>query len=406
MVELDVKKIREDFPIFENDEGLVYLDSAATSQRPKVVIDAVSDFLRNENSNVSRGLYGLAESANERFENSRRVVGDFIGAKSSEIVFTRGATDSLNILARVLDQLVGKGRDEILLSEMEHHSNLVPWQELAKRKNMKLKFVKVRDDFTLDMNDLKSKITKNVAVVSIAHVSNVLGVVNPVREISEVVRSNGSVFVVDAAQSVPHLKVDVRDLGCDFLVFSSHKMLGPFGVGVLFGREELLEKLSPDSFGGGIVENVDFEDSSFKVSPFRFEAGTQNISGVIGLGAAVSYLCDLGMEKIEAREKGLFDYAFGRLKEIPGVEIYSLGGMNNSGILSFNIDGVHSHDVACLLDEDGVAIRAGNCCAQPLMRSLGLGSGVCRVSFYFYNSFEDVDRLVEGLKKIKLRFGV
>jgi cysteine desulfurase/selenocysteine lyase len=399
----EAKKLKKNFPIFKNNPGLIYLDSAATSQKPESVIKAMTSFYENENANVSRGLYDLAEKATKRYEEARETVAKFIGAESKEIVFTRNATEAINLLSYTIESLVKYERNEILLTEMEHHSNLVPWQQLAKRKGMRLKFVKIRENFTLDIADLKSKLTNRTAIVALTHASNVLGTINPVKEIIELGKSMGAITVIDASQSIQNIGIDVKYFGCDFLVFSSHKMLGPTGIGVLYGRKELLEQMRPFNFGGGMIKRVSLEDAEWADIPQKFEAGTQNIAEAIGLGEAIKYIQDIGIENIHNWEKELTKYALNKMKEIPGLVVYNPGSEKSVGIVSFNIEGVHPHDVADLLNSQGIAIRAGHHCAMPLMKILGV-SGTCRASFSIYNTFEDVDALVKCLKRIQEKF--
>ena len=397
------KILKKDFPIFKNNLGLIYLDSAATSQKPKKVINAIADFYEKENANISRGLYTLAEKATMRYEASRSVVADFIGAEKNEVVFTRNSTESLNLLSYTILPLIRKGKDEILLTEMEHHSNIVPWQELAKRLGFKLKFVKIKSDFTLDMNDLKNKLSDKTAIVAFTYISNVLGTINSVKEIVKIAKQKGAITIIDAAQAIQHLSINVKNIGCDFLVFSSHKMLGPMGVGVLYGRSELLEKMKPFNFGGGMIKKVSLESVEFANVPQRFEAGTQNVPGVIGLAEAIRYIKKIGIKDIVEWDKQLLQYTLNKLKDVKGIEVYNPGINNGVGIISFNLKGIHPHDVSELLNKEGVAIRAGHHCAMPLMKALNV-SGTCRVSFYIYNTFEDVDKLVKSLKKIRGRF--
>ena len=397
------KALKKDFPIFKNNPELIYLDSAATSQRPKSVIDAVTNFCEKENANISRGLYTLAAKATEKYEDARKVVAEFIGAEKNEVVFTKNTTESINLLSYTIKSIFPNGKNEILLTEMEHHSNLIPWQQLAKRRNMKLRFVKIKSDFTLDMNDLKNKLSDKTAILSITYVSNVLGTINPIKEIVKLAKSKGAITIVDAAQAIQSLPVNVKEIGCDFLVFSSHKMLGPMGIGVLYGRRELLEKLPPFNFGGGMIKKVTLEDAEWADVPQRFEAGTQNIAEAVGLAEAIRYIKKIGMENIQNWEKELLRYVLKKLKEVPGIKTYNPGANNSVSIISFNLSRVHPHDVAELLNKDGIAIRAGHHCAMPLMAALKV-PGTCRVSFYIYNTFEDVDAFTESLKKISLRF--
>ena len=405
-----VKKLKRDFPIFRNNRKLVYLDSAATSQRPRSVIRTMNDFLEKDNANPGRGLYTLSQRAMKRYNDSREVVADFIGAKSKEIVFTKNTTESLNLLSYTLHELVKKGKTEILLTEMEHHSNLVPWQQMAKRHGMTLNFIKVKKGFVLDMKDAKNRIKHKTAILAVCHVSNTLGTVNPVKQLVKLAKAKGVISIVDAAQSVPHMKIDVKDLGCDFLVFSGHKMLGPTGIGVLYGREELLEKLPPFMFGGGMIKSVSFYNSEWADFPEKFEAGTQSVVGSIGLAEAIKYLEGIGLQNINEWESQLLVYALEKLQTIPGIQIYNtlLYSGKSSGIISFNLERIHPHDVSELLNVKRIAIRAGHNCTMPLMGQLGLKkekvSGVCRVSFSFYNTFEDIDKLVKTLKKINKRF--
>jgi cysteine desulfurase/selenocysteine lyase len=398
------KRLKEDFPIFKHNLGLVYLDNAATSQRPSAVINAVKEFAERDNANVGRGVYTLAERAMKKYGQARAVVANFIGAEPNEIIFTRNTTESINILAYTLPSIIPKGKNEILVSEMEHHSNIVPWQQLAKRNNMKLKFVKITKDFTLDMNDFNSKLNNKTAIVSICHVSNVLGTVNPVKEIMKLAKSKGAITIIDAAQSIQHISINVKEIDCDFLTFSGHKVLGPNGVGILFGKKELLEKLQPFNFGGGMISKVTKEDAEWAKIPEKFEAGTQNIAEAIGLAESLSYIKKIGLENISQWENYLLKYALKRLKEVPGIKIYNPGADSSISLVSFNLPGIHPHDVAGLLNEKKIAIRAGHCCAMPLMEILNAKGGVCRASFSFYNTLEDIDALVETLKEIQQRF--
>ena len=396
------KKLKKDFPIFKNSQGLVYLDNAATSQRPKQVIKAVIGFYEKENANPGRGIHTLAEKAMIRYNEARKIVSNFVGADSKEIVFTRNATESLNLLSYTLLSIIPKGKNEILLTEMEHHSNLVPWQQMAKRSGMVLKFVKIKEDFTLDLEDAKRRITEKTAVFAFTAVSNVLGTVNPMKELTKIAKQKGALVIIDGAQAVSHIKVNVKDIGCDFFAFSSHKMLGPGGIGVLYGRKELLEKMRPFNFGGGMIKNVGFDSTEFANIPEKFEAGTQHIADAVGLAEAIKYLEKIGMKNVSEWEKKLTEYAYSKLSTIEGVKIYSF--KNSSSIVSFTLEGVHGHDIAELLNRDKIAIRAGHQCAMPLMNVLGVKGGVCRISFSFYNTFEDVDKLIKSLKKVKEKF--
>ncbi|MBI2133305.1 cysteine desulfurase [Candidatus Woesearchaeota archaeon] len=395
---------REDFPILArkvNGHPLAYLDNASTSQKPKQVISAVSDFYENHNSNIHRGIHSLSEEATEMYEDSHVKVARFVNADNGEIIFTRNTTESINLLAYSLC-LGLKAGDEILLTEMEHHSNLVPWQQIALKGGLKVRFARVDDSGAIDMEHFSSLLGKRTRIVSVGHVSNVLGTINPVREISKASRDNGSVSIIDAAQSVPHMPVDVKSLGCDFLAFSSHKMLGPTGVGVLYGKRHILESLPPFLFGGDMIRQVDFGNSRFNDVPWKFEAGTPDIAGAVGLGAAVDYLGRIGMDAVLDHGRKLSDYARSRLLLTPGIELYGPSGKRGS-LLSFNLKGVHSHDVAEILDRDGIAVRAGHHCAMPLMRKLGI-TGAVRASFYLYNSKDEIDRLESSILRVRKVF--
>ena len=398
------KQLKKDFPIFSHNLGLVYLDNAATSQRPKQVINSIVNFTERDNANVGRGVYSLAERAMKKYNQARTVVSSFIGAEPDEIVFTRNATESLNLLAYTLQSIIPKDKNEILLTEMEHHSNIVPWQQMAKRNKMELKFVKITKDFILDMNDFNSKLNNKTAIFSFTHASNVLGTVNNVKLLTRLAKEKGALVIVDAAQAIQHLPVNVKEIACDFMAFSGHKMLGPNGVGVLYGRKELLEKLPPFNTGGGMIESVDSEKSTWAKIPEKFEAGTQNIADAVGLAAAIDYMNKIRFENISEWEKNLLKYALKRLKEVPSIKIYNPGEDKSISLVSFNLQGIHPHDVASLLDEKKIAIRAGHMCAMPLMEKLGVKGGVCRASLSFYNTFEDIDALVDTLKEIQEKF--
>jgi cysteine desulfurase / selenocysteine lyase len=407
-MKIDNKKaqeLRKDFPIFKNNPNLIYLDNAATSQRPQIVIDTVKDFAEKENANVQRGLYTLSEKAMEKYKEARKTISIFINAKEKEIIFTKNTTEALNLLAYTISEIIPKGKekDEIVLSEMEHHSNLVPWQQLAKRNKMKLKFIKIKEDFTLDLEDAKAKISDKTAIVSIVHASNVLGTINPIKEIIGLAKEKKALTIIDAAQSVSHLRVDVKDLDCDFLAFSGHKLLGPTGMGVLYGKQALLEKLPPFLFGGGMIKKVTYKDSEWANIPEKFEAGTQNIAETIALAKAIEYIEKIGIENISQWESELLKYSLEKLKQIKDIEIYNPGIKQSISVLSFNPKGIHGHDVASLLNNNNIAIRAGHNCAMPLIEKLNVPS-VSRVSLAFYNTFEDIDKLAESLIKIKTKF--
>lgn len=399
----DIQKIREDFPILKKkikNKPLIYLDSAATTQKPIQVIQAVSDFYKNSYSNVHRGTYTLSEEATNLYESARANVAKFINAKSNEsIVFTRNATEAINLIASSWGREFLKPGDEILLTQMEHHSNLIPWQLIAKEKSAKLKFIPLTSQGKLDLSGLNELINGNTKFVSLVHVSNSLGTINPVKEIIKFSHKYEVPVLIDATQSVPHMDVDVSDLDCDFLVFSGHKMLGPSGIGVLYGKPEILEKIPPYMGGGEMINEVQFEWSDYREIPWKFEAGTPNIAGAIGLAAAIDYINQIGKSEIEKHEKELTLYTVEKLMQIDNIEIY--GPIEERGpIVAFNISGIHPHDVSTILDEEGIAIRAGHHCTQPLMRLLNVPATV-RASFYIYNTFDEVEKFISGLKKVK-----
>ncbi len=398
------KKLKEDFPIFGHNLGLVYLDNASTSQKPKQVLQTLTNFYERDNANVGRGVYSLAARAMEKYNQARKVVAGFINAHPEEIIFTKNTTESINLLSYTLQSLIPRDKNEILLTEMEHHSNLIPWQQMAKRLGLKLKFVKITKDFVLDMNDLNQKLTNKTAVFAFAYASNVLGTINDVKILSRLAKEKGAITVIDAAQSIQHIPINVKEIGCDFLAFSSHKMLGPNGIGVLYGRKELLEKMPPFNFGGGMIETVSWQDSTWQNPPEKFEAGTQNIAGAVGLAAAIDYMKSIEIENIKQWENQLLKYTLKRLNEVKDIIIYNSDFNNKASIISFNIKGIHPHDVAELLNEKKIAIRAGHMCAMPLMSELNAKSGVCRASLAFYNTFEDIDALVDALKEIQEKF--
>lgn len=403
------KQIKQDFPILfqeVNDEPLVYLDNAATSQKPKQVIETLVHYYENDNANVHRGVHTLAERATSSYEASREKVRQFIGAKSTkEILFTRGTTTSLNWVSRSLgDALVNEG-DEILISQMEHHSNVVTWQQLAKRQNAKLVYVDLTDEGELDLADAKSKINEKTKIISIAHASNVLGVVNPIKQLTKLAHEVGAIMIVDGAQSVPHMSVDVVDLDVDFFAFSGHKMCGPTGIGVLYGKQEILEKMDPIEFGGEMIDFVYHDHSTWTELPWKFEAGTPNIAGAIALGSAIDYVTEIGLDNIHQHEQELVNYVLPKLKEIEGLTIYGPNKPEkHSGVIAFNLEGIHPHDTATALDMEGIAVRAGHHCVQPLLAYLGV-QATARASFYFYNTKEDADRLVDAIKATKEFFG-
>jgi len=396
---------RADFPILQrtaNEKRLVYLDNGATTQKPLSVIRAVEQYYHAFNANPHRGAYELSVKATEIYENTRDKVRDFLGAaKSSEIIFTKNATESLNLVAYSYGMNFIHAGDEIVISIAEHHSNLVPWQQVAKAKGAVLKYLYVNDDGTLPEAELEQKITARTRLVAITHVSNVLGIINPIKRITELAHAVGAVVVVDGAQSVPHLPVNVQELDADFFVFSGHKMLAPMGIGVLYGKEELLEAMPPFLFGGDMIEYVQEQDTTFAPLPAKFEAGTQNVGGAMGLSAAIDYLQAIGLPAIEEAEKDLVRYAIAELRKLPYITLYGCGDLvDKTGVISFNVQDIHPHDVSSILDADGIAIRAGHHCAHPLMKYLGVNA-TCRASLYFYNTRSDIDALVDSLSRVR-----
>jgi len=403
----DVKKLRADFPALAqkvHGKPLVYLDSAATSQKPRAVIEALRKFYREDNSNVHRGIHALAERATAAFEEARGKVAGMIGAPGpGNIVWTRGATEAVNLVAYAWARRRLEAGDEILLTPMEHHSNLVPWQMAAADTGARLRFIPMLDDFTLDLGRLDELVNPRTRLVAVTHVSNVLGTINPVDRIAAAARSVGARILVDAAQSVPHMPVDVAGFDPDFMVFSGHKMLGPTGIGVLYGRADVLEEMEPFHGGGEMILEVQLERSTYKEPPYKFEAGTPPIAEAVGMGAAVDYLLGVGMADVHAHESALAAYAIEALEAIEGVTVYGPRG-DRGGEVSFSLKGIHPHDLATIVDTEGVAIRAGHHCAQPLVRRLGVGS-TARASFYLYNTREEVDALVRAIDKARSIFG-
>lgn len=400
---IDVEKIRKDFPILDqivNDEPLVYLDNAATTQKPKAVLEAVNRYYQEDNANVHRGVHTLAERATASYEAARETVRRFINASSTkEVLFTRGTTTGLNWIGRFAEEILEEG-DEVLISIMEHHSNILPWQEACRKAGAKLVYVYLKDG-GLDLEDFRKKLTDRTKFVSIAHASNVLGVINPVQEIAQLAHEKGAIVVVDGAQSVPHMKIDVQKLDADFFVFSGHKMAGPTGIGVLYGKEQYLNQMSPVEFGGEMIDFVYEQSATWKELPWKFEAGTPNMAGAIGLAAAIDYLEAIGMDAIERHEQDMIAYVFPKLQAIEGLKIYGSQDLaKRSGVISFNLGDLHPHDLATALDYEGVAVRAGHHCAQPLIQYLEVPA-TARASFYLYNTKEDCDKLVEALIKTK-----
>ncbi|OFD38703.1 cysteine desulfurase [Bacillus mycoides] len=402
---MNIHEIRKQFPILDqkvNGKQLVYFDSAATSQKPIQVIETLERYYKEYNSNVHRGVHTLGTKATDAYEGAREKVRKFINAKSmEEIIFTRGTTTALNTVAASYGLDNVKEGDEIVISYMEHHSNIIPWQQVAKKTGATLKYLPLQPDGTISLEDVRQTVTPNTKIVSIMHVSNVLGTINPVKEIGAIAHENGAIMIVDGAQSAPHMKVDVQDLNCDFYALSAHKMCGPTGIGVLYGKKELLNNMEPIEFGGEMIDFVDLQESTWKELPWKFEAGTPIIGNAIGLGAAIDFLEEIGLHNIEKHEHELAQYALERLSEVDGVTIY--GPKHRAGLVTFNIDDVHPHDVATVLDVEGIAVRAGHHCAQPLMKWLK-ASSTARASFYLYNTKEEIDTFVESLIKTKEYF--
>ncbi|MDT8975431.1 cysteine desulfurase [Paenibacillaceae sp. P-4] len=400
------RELREQFPILNqeiNGHPLVYLDSAATSQKPRSVIDAIQAYYEKDNSNVHRGVHTLGSRATDAYEGAREKVARFINAaRTEEIVFTRGTTSALNLVASSYGRSVCREGDEIVITQMEHHSNFIPWQQVAKATGAALKFIPMQEDGTLLLSDVEQTITDRTKIVSIAYASNVLGIVNPVKQIAEIAHRHGAVIVVDGAQSTPHMRIDVQDLDCDFYALSGHKMCGPTGIGALYGKMALLEKMEPIEFGGEMIDFVELYDSTWKDVPARFEAGTPIIAGAVGLGAAIDFLNEVGLDNIHKHEMQLGAYAVERLSEIEGLSIYGPRS-ERIGLVTFNLDDVHPHDLATVLDAKGIAVRAGHHCCQPLMRWLKV-SASARASFYLYNTEADIDRLAEALRETKEYF--
>ena len=398
---IDIKK---DFPLLNektvNGKMISYLDSAATTQKPIQVLNAIDAFYKKYNANPHRGTYQLSQEATEQYEQAREKIANFINAPSKEqIIFTKNASESLNLLAYSYGMDNIKEGDEIVISIMEHHSNLVPWQKVAKSKNATLKYMYINEEYELSDEEIENKITDKTKIVSITQVSNVLGTINNVEKIIKTAHKHGAIVIVDGSQSIPHMKIDVQKMDCDFFIFSGHKLLAPLGIGVLYGKKKLLNNMSPFLMGGDMIEYVYEQDTTYAPLPNKFEAGTQNAGGAVGLAAAIDYINELGYDKIDEIEKELMDYAYEKLQPLDYLELYMTPNKeNHQGVISFNIKNVHPHDVASILDSENVCVRSGNHCAQPLLRYLGLDS-TCRVSFYFYNTKEDNDNLVNALDK-------
>ncbi|MBA9085074.1 cysteine desulfurase/selenocysteine lyase [Fontibacillus solani] len=403
---MNAELIKEQFPILNqeiNGHPLVYLDSAATAQKPRAVLDALKHYYEFDNANVHRGVHTLGSRATDAYEGAREKVAKFIGAAhTKEIVFTRGTTTALNLVASSYGPSAVKSGDEIVITPMEHHSNLIPWQQLALRTGATLKYIPLQPDGSIALDEVEKIITDKTRIVATAYVSNVLGVVNPVKEIAAIAHKHGAVMVVDGAQSTPHMKVDVQNLDCDFYAFSGHKMCGPTGIGVLYGKKHLLESMEPIEFGGEMIDDVGLHESTWKELPWKFEGGTPIIAGAVGLAAAIDFLQEIGLDEIHRHETKLAAYAIGRLSEIEGITIYG-PREREVGLVTFNLDDVHPHDVATVLDASGIAIRAGHHCCQPLMRWLE-ASATARASLYIYNTEQDIDRLAEALIQTKEYF--
>lgn len=399
-----LNKYREDFPILNANDSLVYLDSAATTQKPKSVIEKMKEYYYEENANPHRGLYDLSVKATKAYEDARDKVAAFVGAKSSkEIIFTRNTSESLNLIAMTYGNMVIQEGDEIVISILEHHSNLLPWQRLAKEKGAVLKYLYL-DNYKITQEEINTKITSKTKIVALTHVSNALGIKTPVELVINKAHSVNAVVILDCAQSIPHGKIDVQKLDVDFMAFSGHKMLAPMGIGVLYGKEKLLEITPPFLTGGEMIEYVTENDATFAPLPQKFEAGTPNVSGAVGLAAAIDYIESIGYDKIREIEEDLISYALEKLRKLSNITIYGNLHEERTGVIAFNVLDVHPHDTSSILDGDGIAIRAGHHCAQPLMRYLGVAS-TCRASFYFYNTREDVDKFIESLSKVRRVLG-
>lgn len=401
---MDIKKIRQDFPILGeqvNGKDLIYLDTSATSQTPLKVIEAMNDYYREYNSNVHRGVHTLGTKATDAYEKARMKVRSFINAKRfEEIVYTRGTTAAINLVARSFGDLVIEEGDEIVVNEMEHHANIVPWQQLAKRKGAELVFIPLEEDGTIALDSVKAAMSDKTKIVAITHVSNVLGTINDIKSIAEIAHAHNAYISVDGAQAVPHMAVDVQELDVDFYAFSGHKMLGPTGIGILYGKAELLDKMEPIEYGGDMIDYVYKTESTWTDLPVKFEAGTPMIAEAVGLNAAIDYINELGIDNIYQHEKELVAYAYDKISAIEGIEIYGPGKDKRAGLITFNLQGVHPHDLATALDSEGIAVRAGHHCAQPLMKWCE-ASSTARASFYIYNTIEEIDQFIESLEKTK-----
>lgn len=391
--------LKKDFPLL-NSKDITYLDSGATTQKPQVVIDAMNNYYENSNANPHSGAYKLGIESTEIYAKGRERVSKFLNARyPEEILFSKNATESLNLFAKSYGMDNLSQGDEVVISIMEHHSNLVPWQEVCKEKGATLKYIYMNENYELSDEEIESKITDKTKIVGITHASNVLGTINDVKKIIRYAHKKGAIVIVDASQSIPHMKIDVQDLDADFLAFSAHKIMGPLGIGVLYGKKELLNKMNPFIVGGDTIEYVYEQSTTYAIAPNKFEGGTQNVAGVVGLVAAIDYIESVGYDKIQAIEKEVVSYAKQELSKLDYIKLYyTPNESNHASVISFNIEGVHPHDVASILDNEGVCIRSGNHCAQPLLRYMGIDA-TCRASFYLYNTKEDVDKLVNALNK-------
>ena len=405
-VEFDVEKVRKDFPILHqmiNGKPLIYLDNAATSQKPKNVIDAVETYYREYNSNIHRGVHTLSENATETYESSRLKIKNFINANSTkEIVFVRGATEAINLVAQSLGRDSLNENDEIIITELEHHSNIVPWQLLSQQTGAKLKFIPINNKGELIEEEYKKLLNKKTRIVAVGHISNALGTINPIETIITMAHEYDAKVLIDGAQAAPHTLIDVKKLDCDFYVFSGHKVFGPTGVGVLYGKKNLLEKMPPYQGGGDMIKMVSMKETQYNDLPYKFEAGTPNIAGVIGLGAAIDYVNEIGLENISQYENELLDYANQQASEITGLKFIGTARQKAS-ILSFTLDGIHPHDVGTILNSEGIAIRTGHHCAMPVMEYFKIPA-TSRASFTFYNTHEEIDALIKAIEKCKKVF--
>ncbi|MCL4145197.1 UNVERIFIED_CONTAM: hypothetical protein GTU68_045352 [Idotea baltica] len=398
---IDIQKIRTDFPILQlevNGKPLIYFDNAATSQKPKQVLDVVNRYYENSNANIHRGVHYLSQKATDQYEEARRIMKRFINAESEvEVNFTKGTTEGINLLASIATNSFVNAGDEIIISELEHHSNIVPWQMLCQRTGATLKFVPVDDDGIIQIDQLETMITDKTKLIAISYISNALGTVHPVKKIIELAHQRNALVLLDAAQAAPHTKIDVQALDCDFLCFSGHKMCAPTGTGIFYGKAALLNELPPYMGGGEMIKEVSIEGTTYNELPFKYEAGTPNISGGIGIAAAANYLMEIGMDDIAEREVHLMRYAENALSQIEGMRIYGKSE-NKTSVVSFNLEGIHAYDLGVLLDQMGIACRTGHHCCQPLMKRLGI-DGTCRASFAFYNTEAEIDELVKGIKR-------